>query len=145
MTRTLYLVTGECPKTEADVRLGMAEIREAEGDHQSAAEWRGMVEQMRDTWADRSEVGRARRALSPAPPGPDPDALIEPMASPEHPMFWHEPRRDDSVVCPCGHVATLLCDVPIGRGRVCDMPLCQCCRVEVGPDFDRCAYHVANL
>lgn len=138
----VYLVTGSCPQTEAEARLAMAELREDEGNHESAAEWRAIVDRMREEWADRGPVGETRRKMA-RTVGPDPDALIPPLATPGHPMFWHEPRRDDTILCPCGHFATLLCDDPIGKAKTCDRPICACCTVNVG-GFDRCDFHAAT-
>lgn len=62
----------------------------------------------------------------------------------EGPMFWCSRERDDAtLVCPCGHWSGFLCDTPIGDGRTCDRPMCWCCRENVGPELDRCAYHKA--
>lgn len=135
--KVLYLVTGSCPQTEAEARLEFGELTGQQ------LEYEAVVARMRDQWADRTVIGQTRRALSGEIVGPDPDALVEPLASPEHPLFWHEPRRDDTVVCPCGHFASYLCDTPIGRGRTCDRPMCRCCRNEIAPNIDRCPYHVA--
>lgn len=136
---TLYLITGSCPISEAEVRLEMAEYEEAAGNHEAAEGWRQIVDRMREDWSDRSDAGNTRRALQRIV-GPDPEALVSPRASEEHPIFWHEPRRNDSVVCQCGHFATLLCDEPIGKGRTCDIALCRCCTVET-QGFDQCSFH----
>lgn len=46
--------------------------------------------------------------------------------------------------CRCGHTADFLCDKPIGRGKTCDLPLCWCCRVTIGEDYDLCPVHAAE-
>jgi hypothetical protein len=135
----VYPITGSCPITEAEIRLEMAALAEAEGRDAEAEEWRAIVDKMRAEWADRTEAGRTRRSLSRSV-GADPDALVTPFASPGHPVFWHLPRRDDSVSCPCGHFADFLCDQPVGSGTTCDRGICKCCRVEVG-EFDQCGFH----
>lgn len=50
------------------------------------------------------------------------------------------PRRK----CGCGNHAEFLCDAPRGkRGRTCDVPLCEACRVRAGEDLDLCRLHAA--
>lgn len=52
----------------------------------------------------------------------------------------HRPRRR----CACGVLAAYLCDAPRGaRGRTCDLPLCEACRVRAGEDLDLCRVHAA--
>lgn len=46
--------------------------------------------------------------------------------------------------CACNYVATALCDYPMGKGRTCDAPLCERCRVRQGGalrDIDFCPPH----
>jgi hypothetical protein len=43
--------------------------------------------------------------------------------------------------CRCGHLADLLCDWPIGKGKTCDLPLCSSCSVRIGDDQDLCLIH----
>lgn len=46
--------------------------------------------------------------------------------------------------CACGRLAGYLCDAPRGtRGRTCDVPLCEACRVRAGEDLDLCRVHAA--
>ncbi len=134
---TLYLITGSCPQTEAEARLEWAELTG------QLPEYEAIVARMREEWAD-PEKCRVKEALGFKVVGPNPDALVAPLATPEHPMFWHEPRRDDTLVCPCGHMADYLCDEPIGKGRTCDKPACRCCRNHVGPDLDQCSFHATT-
>lgn len=134
--KTLYIITGSCPETEAEARLRWAE---ASG---QLPEYEFIVARMREEWA-YPERARTKEKLGYVV-GPNPDDLIDPIATPEHPIFWHEPRRDDTLVCPCGHVADYLCDEPIGRGRTCDKPACRCCRNQVGPDLDQCSFHATT-
>lgn len=52
----------------------------------------------------------------------------------------HGSRRQ----CACGNRAAYLCDAPRGsRGRTCDVPLCEACRVRAGEDLDLCRVHAA--
>lgn len=44
-------------------------------------------------------------------------------------------------VCKCGHMADFLCDYPSGRGKTCDLPLCQDCRFNIGEERDLCEIH----
>src|SRR6185312_8100188 len=46
-------------------------------------------------------------------------------------------------VCRCGHMADILCDWPVGRGKTCDLPLCSDCTKHIGDDQDLCAIHFA--
>ncbi len=44
----------------------------------------------------------------------------------------------------CGKVADFLCDFPMGKGKTCDAPLCDDCRVHQGgelKDLDFCPAH----
>jgi hypothetical protein len=141
--KTLYLVTGSCPQTQAEVRLEMADILDFEGEHFRAEGYRRAVANMREEWADPKRA-RVKQALT-GKGGPDPDEMVTPFGTPDNPIFWHEPKRDDSVVCPCGHLSAFLCDEPIGRGRTCDLPTCKCCRNQIGPDLDQCVFHARRL
>ena len=132
---TLYLITGSCAQTEAELRLELADLVEAVGDVRGGLEWRAVVARMRRDWRKRATIHGM--------PTVDPDSLVPVLATPENPLFWHEPRRNDTLVCPCGHFADYLCDTPVGRGRTCDRPMCRCCRNEIAPGIDRCPYHEA--
>lgn len=44
-------------------------------------------------------------------------------------------------ICRCGHIAGLLCDYPIGRGKTCDLPICPKCSVRIRDDVDLCTIH----
>jgi hypothetical protein len=46
-------------------------------------------------------------------------------------------------VCRCGHAADFLCDQPMSDGKTCDLPLCYCCRVAIGEEYDLCPVHAA--
>lgn len=50
-------------------------------------------------------------------------------------------RREIKPCSCCGKPSTCLCDYPLGRGRTCDMPLCNECRAHVGMDTDLCPLH----
>lgn len=41
----------------------------------------------------------------------------------------------------CSHIATKLCDFPIGKGKTCDAPICDGCATEVGMGIDYCPRH----
>jgi len=43
-------------------------------------------------------------------------------------------------VCRCGHMADILCDWPVGRGKTCDLPLCPDCAHHIGDDRDLVKY-----
>jgi len=44
----------------------------------------------------------------------------------------------------CGFVADFLCDYPIGKGKSCDLELCEECSQEVGQDWHFCAVHLSE-
>jgi hypothetical protein len=50
-------------------------------------------------------------------------------------------RRGNVSASQCIRTATKLCDYPLGNGKTCDKPLCDCCAVNVGPDRDYCPKH----
>lgn len=134
--KALYVLTGSCPQTNAEVRLEYADILEEGGDPVMAEEYRAMVERMRAAFEDPREHVKYKLGLRKVEPI-DPDALAPAFGT----MFWHEPRYSATVVCPCGHFATFLCDQPVGRGRTCDAPLCRCCRTAVADGIDQCDFH----
>lgn len=138
--KTLYLITGSCPQTYVEVWNEMADFLDDTGEHGRADGWRQALATWREEWAD-PERARVKQALTGKGPGHSPDDLVPSFGTPEYPIFWHEPRRDDTVVCTCGHFSGFLCDQPIGRGRTCDMPTCKCCRNQIGPDLDLCDFH----
>jgi hypothetical protein len=116
----LRIVTGDCGQvTQYEARIREAEWAQEEGRYRAALEWRAVAARVRrEGWGDK------------------------PFGGPrEGPIFWHEARRDDTVVCPCGHFSRFLCDEPIGKGRTCDAPMCLCCRHEIGPELDQCDFH----
>ena len=42
----------------------------------------------------------------------------------------------------CRGMSSLLCDAPVGdEGGTCDMPLCDSCATEIGPDRHLCPKH----
>jgi hypothetical protein len=126
MMTHLYLITGACPQTEAELRLELADIAEQNGKYREALEWHAVVARWRREW----------RQKGPATRGGDPDRQVG-----EHSvMFWHDPAPS-GVVCPCGHFSSHLCDEPLGRGMTCDLPLCRCCRTAIADDLDLCAVH----
>jgi hypothetical protein len=43
--------------------------------------------------------------------------------------------------CQCGDVAEVLCDFPVGRGKICDKKLCGHCSHLIGPDLHYCHAH----
>lgn len=136
--RSLSLVTGEChPVTESGMRIDLANQLEASGDYHGALEYRAIVARMRKAWANPT------RARMDPKSGPDPDAFVVPIATPEHPMFWHD-SADVSPVCACGHFADWLCDAPVGRGMTCDIVLCDCCRTVITEAFDHCPFHAST-
>lgn len=45
--------------------------------------------------------------------------------------------------CRCGFVADYYCDGPDGNGKTCDLPICEACRTNVGPELDLCPLHKA--
>ena len=51
----------------------------------------------------------------------------------------------DFDVCACGCVAEILCDYPMGRGKTCDIALCESCAREVGDDRHLCLLHWAEF
>jgi len=127
------------------MRLDHADYLDDKGDHLGADEYRLIVERMREQWAAKpGSPEYTKQILTGVIRGPDPDALVEPIASPESPMFWHEPRYDATVLCPCGHFADFLCDEPIGKGKTCDAPACRCCRNQIGDDIDQCQFHATT-
>lgn len=48
-------------------------------------------------------------------------------------------------LCPCWHLADILCDYPVGRGKTCDLPLCPDCAHSIGEDRDLCPIHFAEF
>ena len=132
--RSVIVVTGDChPRTEEDLRLEMADIAEETGRFREALEWRAVVARWRKDWRQGRRVG------------PDPKAMVAPMASPEHPLLFHvNGPADASLVCPCGHWSNYLCDEPVGRGKTCDRPMCECCLTRITDDFDHCLFHATT-
>lgn len=47
--------------------------------------------------------------------------------------------------CRCSHDAEIACDAPVGDGKTCDLPLCQCCATLIGPDYHLCPVHMATF
>ena len=43
--------------------------------------------------------------------------------------------------CSCGNEITAYCEAVKKDGTPCDSPLCEECRVTIGPDTDVCKYH----
>ena len=41
----------------------------------------------------------------------------------------------------CGKPSIALCDYPTESGKTCDKPICNSCRVKIGPDVDYCWKH----
>lgn len=41
----------------------------------------------------------------------------------------------------CGTIAPLLCDYPVVKGVTCDVPICEACALEIGPDRHLCPAH----
>jgi hypothetical protein len=142
--KTLYLITGSCPQTYAEAWIEMAEICDANGEPMRAAGWRQVLAKWQKEWAD-PERARIKANLTGRGIGHSPDDLVPQFGTPEYPIFWHNPTRDDTIVCPCGHFSAFLCDEPIGRGRTCDLPTCKCCRNQTGSDMDQCAFHARRL
>lgn len=48
---------------------------------------------------------------------------------------------DSTATCGCAHLSGFLCDWPVGDGKTCDIPLCKCCRRDIGPNKDVCEIH----
>src|SRR5262245_37730101 len=46
--------------------------------------------------------------------------------------------------CRCGQIAEYLCDEPMGKGKTCDLPLCEACKVSIGEDLDLCPVHASR-
>ncbi len=44
----------------------------------------------------------------------------------------------------CGRVADFLCDEPVGSGKTCDLPICDDCRLSIGPELDLCPIHAGR-
>ena len=110
-------------------------LREAKEIIGSSSEWpdfkppKGMSEKQAEEWT------RRERAAWEA----DHDA---PM--PDHgPIFL----CGDIVVpvCACGVASDFLCDYPMGKGKTCDLPLCDSCRHSVDDDTDLCRIHRLGL
>lgn len=135
--KALYVLTGSCPQTNAEIRMEYADILEAGGDPVLADEYRAIVERMRASFEDPREHVKYKLGLRKVEPM-DPDEIATSFGV----TFWHEPRYSATVVCPCGHFARFLCDQPVGKGRTCDAPLCLCCRTEVASGIDQCDFHV---
>jgi hypothetical protein len=51
----------------------------------------------------------------------------------------------DWPVCACGITAEYLCDYPIGKGKTCDLNLCDRCKRSIGEDRDLCLVHHAQF
>lgn len=135
-----YLITGSCrPETNASARLEHADYLDEIGDSATAEEYRAIVARMIVEWNDPREHVKAKLGLGHFLM--DPDEVVPPLGSPEHPMFWHEPKGAPMPVCACGHFADFLCDEPVGDGRTCDIPACECCRNAVAPGIDQCDFH----
>jgi hypothetical protein len=49
-----------------------------------------------------------------------------------------DPTASDGI---CRGIGSLLCDAPVGEEGTCDMPLCERCATEVGPDRHLCPKH----
>lgn len=45
----------------------------------------------------------------------------------------------------CGYLGDLLCDYPVGRGKTCDLPLCEICARQIGNDQHLCSIHFAQF
>lgn len=45
----------------------------------------------------------------------------------------------------CGYIADLLCDYPMGRGKTCDLALCDEHAREIGQDRHLCLIHFAEF
>jgi hypothetical protein len=133
----LYVLTGSCPQTNAEVDLEYADILEEGGDPVMAEEYRAIVARMRTEFEDPREHVKYKLGLRKVEPM-DPDELVPAFGV----TFWHVPRYSRTVVCPCGHFAKFLCDQPVGKSRTCDAPLCLCCRTEVTDGIDQCDFHV---
>lgn len=46
--------------------------------------------------------------------------------------------------CQCGAIADALCDYPIGKGKTCDIGMCEEHRNRAGEDVDFCPVHIAE-
>jgi hypothetical protein len=66
--------------------------------------------------------------------------ILEPDNSP---MIMCGDGMEPSDVCACAHFADYLCDWPVGRGKTCDIVMCDCCGTKVGDDKHLCAIHLA--
>jgi hypothetical protein len=140
--KRLYLVTGEChPKTNASVRLERADYLDSIGDEDQAREYRAIVMKMTTEWVDQREHVKASLGIRKFAPM-DPNEIVPPLGSPEHPLLWHDSGAAVPV-CECGHFADFLCDAPVGRGKTCDIALCDCCRTIVSK-WDQCPFHSAT-
>jgi hypothetical protein len=46
--------------------------------------------------------------------------------------------------CDCGQIAEYLCDEPMGKGKTCDIPLCEACKTSIGDGLDLCPVHTSR-
>ena len=44
----------------------------------------------------------------------------------------------------CGEISEYLCDYPVGKGKRCDLALCELCAIEVGNNFHLCPIHITE-
>jgi hypothetical protein len=47
--------------------------------------------------------------------------------------------------CSCGAIAEFLCDYPMGKGKTCDMGMCDEHRNPIGAERDLCIIHLAEF
>jgi hypothetical protein len=66
------------------------------------------------------------------------ELLTEPVGMIICGTFKRSPR------CRCGQVADYLCDEPMGKGKTCDLPLCEQCKTVIGNNLDLCTVHAAR-
>lgn len=50
-------------------------------------------------------------------------------------------KADDAVPCRCGYVSEFLCDHPMGKGKTCDLPLCEEHAHQIGEELHLCEIH----
>lgn len=69
----------------------------------------------------------------------------EPPFLPLGSLLWHNPELICANCKPDHQVrfADLLCDWPIGKGKTCDLSLCEDCAHEIGEDLHCCKIHYA--
>lgn len=122
--KALYVLTGSCPQTNAEVRLEYADILEEGGDPAMAEEHRALEARMRADFEDPREHVKYKLGLRKVEPM-DPDEIGTSFGV----TFWHEPRYSPTVVCPVWP----LCKVPV-RPADRSGPDLRCAALSVLPD-----------